>query len=831
MEVRNEEQTTTPSRRAANTINALSVEMPPPQFRPLRPQLVSDEQHSPTSSNTEAHSEAETTPRLHPLSSPGLPLVSPLVKVSGAGVDYFLEPEDRMSELDESGETLPVSDRPRLGSLQTTAKPDVVSLITPEDEVFPQSRLTHEQPQTQEYELRSQEDLLEDDEVQVLGPSMGEADSAHSQIPGLPDVLSGFRERASQQQLEALSEVEDMYGPLRPNSDIDTNELNEVLDQGQILTTETNFGNSEVTRTHPHLGFRGWEQDTASQSVHRQETDHLATLDSLIAQAAPVFRPHSSSTSRSLDGAVEDVTQLRPSTAEASLRTHTDVEDRNELPHTILSGIRNEEDGAMLSPTDMNMEPRVSEDHINAAKESETAVHALSDYLPTPEATQQELPISFVDVPSNALESQMLPTPQKTQEPPSSLPEEVANNARIEQTSIEAVTLQQYTPNTVVQQTLRRSQRHRSSLVSEFISHSASPYFTPIPLRSMLSSSPPLSPSQKENIPPPRSPRKSPFDKDSLPTLLEERNGVVKEKSRNLSTAARSYGLSTPSSYYPPLATIDEFYATNVDVLAVCSTLPPKPLRAKTGPKDFHSTLQLTDPSLPSNDIVLAQIFRAYETAVPTLNRGDVILLRNMKVQSLKGKFTLLSTDTSSWAVFAHPDSPYTKGTLLATTVAGPPVEYGPDERSGAIDLMQWWDKDGHVAHPAAREKTEVSPENDVTIGATESADAAEVNGTETPTVRRSRRKANYTDNIGDAAELANTSIRNEPRRRPGTSPMSQRPSTAGSTKSRRFESVIHELRDGTKYVDDEHDDGRRRARRSGSLIHELRDGRSYIDE
>lgn len=144
-------------------------------------------------------------------------------------------------------------------------------------------------------------------------------------------------------------------------------------------------------------------------------------------------------------------------------------------------------------------------------------------------------------------------------------------------------------------------------------------------------------------------------------------------------------GFRTPLSYFAPLATIQNHFGSTIDVLAiVTSTTPIR--RSKTGPKDYHMTLHITDPS--SNlSATSAQMFRPFKESLPIVQGGAVILLRNFKVQSQKHKLILVSTASSAWAVFE-------KGHDVQ--VSGPPVEMGAEERGFAKGLGQWWARVGH---------------------------------------------------------------------------------------------------------------------------------------
>lgn len=140
-------------------------------------------------------------------------------------------------------------------------------------------------------------------------------------------------------------------------------------------------------------------------------------------------------------------------------------------------------------------------------------------------------------------------------------------------------------------------------------------------------------------------------------------------------------GLRTALSYYAPLATLLSHFNNLTSVLATVHSFTPIK-RSISGPRDYHQSLYLTDPSSVSCPLTLAQIFRPYETAFPNAIQGDAILLRNFKVQSFQNKVGLLSTNSSAWAVFRQDTE---------VQVRGPPVEFGPEERSFARGLRNWW--------------------------------------------------------------------------------------------------------------------------------------------
>ena len=138
----------------------------------------------------------------------------------------------------------------------------------------------------------------------------------------------------------------------------------------------------------------------------------------------------------------------------------------------------------------------------------------------------------------------------------------------------------------------------------------------------------------------------------------------------------------TQHGCFTPLGLIEEKWNDTVDVLALGVSCT-RPTRAAKGPRDFSVTLQVTDPSMaPATTVV--QIFRPHKEALPTLQAGDGLLLRGVKVCSLKRKIGLMSTVESAWVVFGSgPDSGVS---------SGPPVEFGAMEREKIGALQGWWD-------------------------------------------------------------------------------------------------------------------------------------------
>ena len=143
-------------------------------------------------------------------------------------------------------------------------------------------------------------------------------------------------------------------------------------------------------------------------------------------------------------------------------------------------------------------------------------------------------------------------------------------------------------------------------------------------------------------------------------------------------------GFRTNLSYFVPLATLLAHFTTTVDILAIAVSSTPV-TRATSGPKDYNQTIYLTDPSSSTLQppIRSAQIFRSYNKCFPIIEKGDAVMLRDFRVQSFQRQMTLLSTQSSSWAVFR-------KG--QGVQVRGPPIEFGAEERLFARGMWRWWD-------------------------------------------------------------------------------------------------------------------------------------------
>jgi hypothetical protein len=145
-----------------------------------------------------------------------------------------------------------------------------------------------------------------------------------------------------------------------------------------------------------------------------------------------------------------------------------------------------------------------------------------------------------------------------------------------------------------------------------------------------------------------------------------------------------SRNLRTELSEFTALKVLRYHIKQKLDVLAIATTTPPQPQRAKGGPRHYSITFNITDPTIAPSGVTEVQVFRPYKEALPHVEAGDGILLRNFQVASVKRGFALqsLPDEGSSWAVFKDSEDP---------EIRGPPVEFGVLEKKHAVQLKDWY--------------------------------------------------------------------------------------------------------------------------------------------
>jgi hypothetical protein len=147
-----------------------------------------------------------------------------------------------------------------------------------------------------------------------------------------------------------------------------------------------------------------------------------------------------------------------------------------------------------------------------------------------------------------------------------------------------------------------------------------------------------------------------------------------------------SRALRTELGEFTALKVLRYNISKKLDVLAIATTTPAAPERAKVGPRHYQITFNITDPSIAPSGVTEVQVFRPYKDALPVIQAGDGILLRDFQVIALKNRgFALRSdqNDASSWAVF--------KDGQDEAEIRGPPVEYGVGEKSHIFSMKEWY--------------------------------------------------------------------------------------------------------------------------------------------
>ena len=355
-----------------------------------------------------------------------------------------------------------------------------------------------------------------------------------------------------------------------------------------------------------------------------------------------------------------------------------------------------------------------------------------------------------------------------------------------------------------------------------------------------------------------------PINKCSL-YVQEPAASVTSTSTSSLSPIRQAHGkgFTTPISYFPSLASIPAHFNDQIDILAVIVAASKQPQRAKSGPRDYCISLKVADFSCDDGIALSIQLFRPYKNALPACARGDVILLRCMKVQTCRTLSTpessqrnkaldgmiLVSTENSAWAVFnlpladsisatearpgssdgfSQPPAKRSTGIKMDVQINGPPVELGSEEKAFARGLIKWWVEEGEAIFPDEKSKS----------------------------WRKSKGKDKVDELAVEEGNLHEHELRDGMTYRDMLSPRHEQLHTDGKIHLGDAEGSLyeHELRDGTAYGDtisqvplhehqhhnldhaDTHDlitSGHRESVNEGEATlheHELRDGMAYGD-
>ncbi|KIV92125.1 hypothetical protein PV10_06590 [Exophiala mesophila] len=855
-------------------------------------------------------SDKATTPRLMPLASPGLPLVSPLIHRTGVEFGYFPTFQDNMSQLDASAkesvpsaDDLPGNEPVSKGSPDLEphlAQPDEQAYIAPSsslDNIPPSphdalttSNLNTTEPEADPYfvpdhwlstlEANIVQELQQNDQMSPAPVTQEapvtveiESDDLYGPPPSLPDkapdadqepvleeqmtnhenspVLStvlpkneipekttSVHEDSSDAESPPVLSVSASSTPERSPSP-QTEKLSKSPEPVHVITSDedseadTDTGESDEPAT-PESEEAG-QADAQQESEPASESDDEIEVTAVVRHDEPDYPETESSPLASTSPKVsfietvlteldERSAQVDASDAVDTADTYDEAENDAEVDLTVQD--LQKERSPSKEPT-QPLSPDVTAPGIPDESSPKPQLPEVSDsarspmttsILPTPDQTQDDKSRSHEDLVSTALQPEqgvLLPSPiptQDTQETvtaakdaslPDSLPDQSEPN-------LESTAMQPNPP----QRPLRHPIKPKNI---------SSPFFTP--RRSARLSSP----EARRDKGSPSSPLQTTFP--TSPVLESQENDVI-AASPVLPTTETFHssekGLITPIAYYVHLISLQEHFGQVIDAIVVCSD-SAKADRAKSGPKDYFLNIHVVDQTYSTP--VLVQIFRPVKNSLPSLNPGDAIILRSFKVQTVRGNFSLLSTDTSAWAV-----SPKGSSQLI---IAGPPIEHGLAEVSYASSLVEWWQKDSALEEPE-HIPASTGPQ---TRSSRRVNTSPETLAKPKPTpISVSRRKANMTDNFGNSSDhgheeavendhdVQSPLLEKQHDHRGSTTPTTATVEFAPrrSARHRKSPSVVHELRDGTKYVDDENSTP---AKRGGSVVHELRDGARYIDE
>lgn len=156
---------------------------------------------------------------------------------------------------------------------------------------------------------------------------------------------------------------------------------------------------------------------------------------------------------------------------------------------------------------------------------------------------------------------------------------------------------------------------------------------------------------------------------------------------------------------YLPLDKLSRARDQQCDILGIAASTPDRARRPRHGPRDYMLEVALTDPSLPSSSVRIAQFYRPHIRALPVVDAGDVVMLRKVDVLAMRGRdFGVKIGSESAWAVYQKSSEE------LLPQINGPPVEEVTGEEVDYVKgLRDWWDSLNVEAQREAEEAAEKS--------------------------------------------------------------------------------------------------------------------------
>ncbi|RMZ79645.1 hypothetical protein DV738_g3139, partial [Chaetothyriales sp. CBS 135597] len=749
--------------------------MPPPQ-RPSRELLES--RHIALPENA---AEGVVTPRLHPLPSPGLPLVSPLVTGFGAD-DGFFPRVATTSELDATATSV----HSRTNSVASISSGDP----SPVDKI----PVPEEDTQTVAE--------LEPVQTAILDAADHQENHLTFSQPRESPPLEPQSTPPARNMLDFLEEFL-LMSPTSPEAVQDAQ-----LSPSALSTAETSGRSDEAS------------SDSASAS-------HVVVLGGAHSDNDPALLAERSSRPESVEpSTMDNLTGIEKSVNLVTQPVSPPSEDSGILtteqpPSLVVCS-------EMKSPiTAVNEHPLGTKD--DTLTNDQITLNQISNedvnYLPTPAQTQEQ-EVSVIEErlaeASLPISHSQLLTPDHTQTHSHTPAYNVDGLVDEQEESPDAI-------ESLPSFNHRRLDEESSSL-SEASKHLSSPYFT------------------SRRQPTPKSPTSSSFKKPKA-------------------DHGQSVGLTTPISYYTPLAFLREHYNHLVDIIAICVSDSAPFGRTARGPKDWHTTLRVADPSFDvkvgsgSGSVVL--LFRYAKDAVPSTKRGDAVILRDFKVETRNHEAVLLSTNSSSWAVF---DGSLDEGTMVEEPVlSGPPLEYGKGEAGHVRKMVRWWVDEGNGLFPDkwnntselinvedanhAERNVDSSPQSRAQVwrismettptpgeeDTVESIEKAPVSRVETQ--KRAQMIEDGNDEGRTQLDEGSKGVEKGKQvlRTPGKASAPQSLQWSRGTKTPSANTGSKLLSSSPEQPSSQRSQGklqtgRRRRTRSPSLVHELRDGKGYVD-
>ncbi|KAL2177981.1 uncharacterized protein P884DRAFT_242113 [Thermothelomyces heterothallicus CBS 202.75] len=146
-----------------------------------------------------------------------------------------------------------------------------------------------------------------------------------------------------------------------------------------------------------------------------------------------------------------------------------------------------------------------------------------------------------------------------------------------------------------------------------------------------------------------------------------------------------------------PLRSLRAHLDKTPNVIAVVTSQPTKPVRAKGGPREYVMSFHVTDPSAAPSTVVEVQLYRPHKDSLPIVGPGDVVLLSKFLVKALSKKGWGLRTGSeSAWAVWEHArrqqqQQQQQHGEEDCPQIRGPPVEDWKGYVGYVRTLKEWW--------------------------------------------------------------------------------------------------------------------------------------------